>query len=256
MKKNQVAAITYTLRDSLQNKSDSERYPVFKALKEMGVSAVQVSGMGTYDPKTLRSMLDDLELEVCATHENQDELRTNPDGVGETCQLLRCAHTACPHVGDEYRSEEGYKRLADELNTCADKLEPYGVTLSYHNHSFEFQRYGNKTGLEILYEYTDPKKVKAELDTYWIQHGGASPEAWIKKMAGRIPVMHFKDLTIVNNEQRFAEVGMGNLNWEGIIPLCEAGGTQWYVIEQDTCEREPIDSVRLSVEYLQKHFVK
>jgi len=108
------------------------------------------------------------------------------------------------------------------------------------------EKHGDRTILDILYEDSDPGYFKAELDTYWIQHGGGSPVAWINKLSDRSPIIHFKDMMIVDGKQIFAEVGEGNLDWPGIIEACENAGTEWYIVEQDTCQRDPFESLEIS----------
>ena len=115
-------------------------------------------------------------------------------------------------------------------------------------------RFGERTGLDIIYEESDPKGLMAEPDTYWIQHGGGSPSAWCRKLAGRLPLVHLKDMAMVpidgRPQQVFAEVGEGNLDWPAILEACRAGGCQWYIVEQDTCRRPPIESLKISFDNL------
>ena len=73
----------------------------------------------------------------------------------------------------------------------------------------------------------------AEIDTYWIQHGGGDPAWWIRRMAGRSPLVHLKDMVMRGREQLMAEVGEGNLNWPAILRACKAAGVKWYIVEQD-----------------------
>jgi len=63
-------------------------------------------------------------------------------------------------------------------------------------------------------------------------------------------VIHFKDMAIVNDQQVFAEIGNGNLEWEPIIQACRDTGIEWVAIEQDTCPGDPFDSLKQSYEYL------
>ncbi len=79
----------------------------------------------------------------------------------------------------------------------AKKLAQAGLSFSYHNHSFEFVKFAGRTGLEILFEDSDARYLQAELDTYWVQHGGADPVAWIRRLDGRIPVIHLKDMVML-----------------------------------------------------------
>jgi sugar phosphate isomerase/epimerase len=111
---------------------------------------------------------------------------------------------------------------------------------------------GSHTWLAQLFDRTDPRQVQAELDTYWIQHGGGDPAAWIRRYAGRVPLLHLKDMCITpQGEQRYAEVGAGNLNWPAILAAAADAGVECYIVEQDECyARDPFDSVALSFRFL------
>jgi len=63
-------------------------------------------------------------------------------------------------------------------------------------------------------------------------------------------IVHFKDMTVVNGEPVMAEVGEGNLNWPRIIAACRETGVQWYAVEQDTCRRDPFESLGISLRNL------
>jgi sugar phosphate isomerase/epimerase len=130
------------------------------------------------------------------------------------------------------------------------------LTFSYHNHSFEFIRFphgeGSRTALDIIYDESDPRYLQAEIDTYWVQHGGGDPVAWIQKVKQRMPVVHLKDMVIAEpphprmGSQWMAEVGEGNLNWPAILSACAESGIEWYAVEQDICQRDPFESLAIS----------
>jgi len=142
--------------------------------------------------------------------------------------------------------EEGYRRFAQDASEIGRQLHEAGLTFSYHNHSFEFERFGKRTGLDIIFEESDARYLQAEIDTYWVQHGGGDPAAWIRKVKGRMPVVHLKDMVIVDRKQVYAEVGEGNLNWSAILEACREAGVEWYAVEQDTCQRDPFESLAIS----------
>ena len=116
------------------------------------------------------------------------------------------------------------------IEPAARKIADAGLTFIYHNHNFEFARFDGKTGLQILMESTDPAWMQFEIDTYWVQMGGGDPIDWIRRMAGRMDVVHFKDMTTDPAERKpiMAEVGEGNLNWQGIIAACAQIGVKWH----------------------------
>jgi sugar phosphate isomerase/epimerase len=142
--------------------------------------------------------------------------------------------------------EDGFRRFAEEATRVGERLHDAGLTFSYHNHSFEFVRFGERTGLDIIYEESDPRYLQAEIDTYWVQHGGGDPAAWIRRMKDRMPVVHLKDMVIVDGEQAMAEIGEGNLNWPAVLQACQEAGVEWYAVEQDICRRDPFESLRIS----------
>jgi sugar phosphate isomerase/epimerase len=105
--------------------------------------------------------------------------------------------------------------------------------------------------LEIILEETDPSLVKAQPDTYWIQYGGGDPVEWCRRLKGRLPQLHMKDYRVAGEgSPTFAEIGNGNLNWAAIVGAAEDAGCEWYVVEQDRCDGDPFDSLRMSFEYI------
>jgi sugar phosphate isomerase/epimerase len=53
-------------------------------------------------------------------------------------------------------------------------------------------------------------------------------------------------------EQRFAEIGEGNLNWPRIMAAAADAGVEWYLVEQDRCyDRDPFESLAISYRNLQ-----
>jgi sugar phosphate isomerase/epimerase len=77
-----------------------------------------------------------------------------------------------------------------------------------------------------------------------LQAAGANPATWLRKLKGRVPLMHLKDMTIVDGRAVQTEVGNGNLDWAE-IPPCEAG-TEWLIVEQDETERDSLESLAIS----------
>jgi len=246
MAKGVVGAQMYTVREFC--KTLPEIAESCKKVADIGYTAVQISGFGPADPKDIAKVMEDCELTVASTHTAWPRFLNDLDAVIEEHKLWKCEHPAIGGVSQEYRSVDGLKRFLDELAPVTEKLAAEGMDFSYHNHNQELVRYGEKTWLEMLYEQGDPKHLKAEIDTYWIQAGGGDPAEWVRKCAGREPLLHLKDMCITpEREQRFAEIGEGNLNWPAIMEAAEEGGVEWHLVEQDRCyDRDPFESLAIS----------
>ncbi|HID55345.1 TPA: sugar phosphate isomerase/epimerase [Candidatus Poribacteria bacterium] len=252
MSKPVLGAQLYTVRKFAETASDLAT--TLKKIADIGYTAVQISGIGRIDPKDVARMMEDAGLTVAATHVSWNRLLNDLDAVIEEHKLWKCAHVAIGGLPKEYYSIDGIKRFIDELTPIAERLLREGMDFSYHNHNHELAKYEGKTWLERLYEQADPRYLKAELDTYWIQAGGGDPAEWVRKCAGREPLLHLKDMIVTpDRQQRFAEIGEGNLNWPAILQAAKEGGVEWYLVEQDNCyERDPFESLAISYRNLRE----
>ena len=253
MKKSQIAAQCYTLRDYLRTPSSVDR--AFAKVREIGFEAVQISGTAT-DPAAIKKYADLNGLTICATHESGDSLIGNTDAVIEKLNLYNCKHTAfpCPYEW-QVINREAVLELAESLEAVAVKMEAAGKVLSYHNHNHEFRKIDGERILDIIYGAAP--HLKAEIDTYWVQMGGCDPAEYVKKYAGRQEIFHLKDFGVLYPRNSIMmPIGAGNLNWNAILPAAEAAGVEWFIIEQDICHKDPFESLKDSYDYLVENFVK
>lgn len=240
----------YTCREFTQTAQDIAE--TLRKVAQIGYTTIQISGFGPVPPQDVAGIVRDAGLAVAATHMGWNSFLEDIDTVIETHKLWGCRHAAIGGLPAEYRSAEGLKRFLDELPPVAEKLAEEGMDFSYHNHAHELERIDGKTWLRTLYEQADPKHLKAEIDTHWIAAGGGDPAAWVRMCAGREPLLHLKDFAIVKGQRRFAEIGEGNLNWPAILEAAEAGGVEYYLVEQDLCyDRTCFESLALSYRNLQ-----
>ncbi len=249
-----IAAQMYTIRDFCKTPEDI--YESLKKVKKIGYDAVQVSGIGPIEHQELKDMVDEVGLTICATHISFDKLVEDPDSIINQHKVWDCKYVGVGGMPAKYRvNEEGFVSFAKDASKSARILADNGLQFIYHNHSFEYQRFGDVIGMEVLLQESDPEVFQFEIDTYWVQHGGADPIQWINKVKGRMDVVHFKDMALDASEgqtQIMAEVGEGNLNWKGITEACANNGVKWAAVEQDICQRDPFESLAISRRNLKK----
>jgi sugar phosphate isomerase/epimerase len=248
-----IAAQLYTIREFLKTPEDIA--VSLKKVKQMGYDAVQVSGVGPIDSKELKALADQEQLTICATHIGYADFTNNIDEVIAKHQLWNCKYVGIGGLPQEYRtSKEGYQKFAKEFSEIGRKLNDAGLKFIYHNHEFEFVKFDGKTGMDILFEESDPKVFDFEIDLHWVQAGGADPVEWIRKVGGRMKVVHLKDWAVTaERERRFAEVGEGNMNYPAILKACDEIGVEWGAVEQDQCYgRDPFESLAISLRNLNK----
>ncbi|MEZ4868268.1 MAG: sugar phosphate isomerase/epimerase [Caldilineaceae bacterium] len=250
-----LAAQVYTIRDFIKTASDFAAS--MAKVRAIGYTGVQLDLEHHPDvpAAAIQRACADAGLTICISHFGYDLFETELDAIIERQQIWGCNQTAIVAMPRRYHADgaDGYRRFAAAATAIGERLATAGITLSYHNHSFEFTRFGNQTGLDIIFDESEPRYLQAELDTYWVQHGGGDSAAWIRHVAGRMPVVHYKDMAILpDGAQVFAEVGEGNLNWPAIVAATEETAVPWIVVEQDRCRRDPFESLAMSHRYLQQ----
>jgi sugar phosphate isomerase/epimerase len=250
-----VAVQVYTIRDFIKTVPDFAAS--MRKVRAIGYTGVQLDLEHHPEMPTaeIKRICDGEGLTICISHFGYDLFELELDRIIERQQIWGCDQTAIVAMPGRYHEQgaAGYRRFAAEATAIGVRLAAAGITLSYHNHIYEFVRFGEETGLDIIFAASDPRYLKAEIDTYWVQHGGADPVDWIRRVAGRMPVVHYKDMAILpDGKQAFAEVGQGNLNWPAIVAATRETGVPWIVVEQDRCLRDPFASITLSYQHLRR----
>jgi sugar phosphate isomerase/epimerase len=237
----------YTLREPMAK----DFVGVLGKVGEMGYEAVEFAGTGGLTGTELRKVLDDLGLRVAGMHQPINVLEDDLPSAVTMAQELGTTNLVCPFLPEDRRGDaEAWAATGGVLDGIGAKCRTEGLQLSYHNHSFEFVKFGGRYGLDILFENCSPANVLSELDTYWVRHGGEDPVEYIQKYSGRISILHVKDMDESGPEPTFTEIGRGVLDWSAIHQAAVPAGVEWYCVEQDRCAGDPMDSARASAEFM------
>ena len=222
-----------------------------KAVAEMGYEGVDFAGYYDYSAEDLRKMLDDLGLKVAGTHIAITTLLG--DELEKTIAFNKTIGNKfliVPGLPEEYRnSADAWRKTADVFNGIAEKLAPEGMHTGYHNHTIEFQPMDGELPWDILASNTKPEVVM-QMDAGNALHGGADPVPFLEKYPGRSLTVHLKEFSSANDK---AVIGEGDVRWDDFFRLCEtSGGTQWYIVEQESYAYEPLKCVEKCLENLKK----
>jgi sugar phosphate isomerase/epimerase len=243
-----IAVQLYTLRDECAQ----DMIGTLKQVKEIGYEGVELAGYGNASAQKVADTLKELGLHVVGSHTGFDRLQDDLDAVVQENKAMGNAYIVCPSIPAAQRSKEGYTAFAKELEKIGRAIGASGMTLCYHNHDFELtDKFEGKFGLDILFANSDSGYVQAEIDTFWVQKGGQSPANYIRQYAWRAPLIHVKDMS-KDDQKTFAEVGTGLLDWRAIFAAAEEGGAQAYIVEQDICPGEPLESIHISLQNLKR----
>lgn len=252
--KSKIGINLYNLREYLKEPAQIAR--TLKRVAKIGIRCVQASGLGPVDPVDLRRMADDAGVAIIGAHIGVQMMRDDLSEVIDRLHTWDCKYVAVPSApGEERRDAAGWWKLAKEFSRIGRKFAKEGITLQYHNHHFEFTKFGvragkgGRRGIDILYGQSDPEALQAELDIGWVARAGADPVAYIRSLKGRLDQVHVKDWGIADGEPTWMPIGEGNLNWPPILKACRGAGTKHYIYEQDNCptNKDPFDAAAISL---------
>jgi len=245
-----VALQLYSVRDDCARDLPG----TLKAVAEMGYEGVEFAGYHGRSADELRKMLNDLGLKVAGTHIGIDTLLG--DELKKTVKFNKTIgnqYLIVPWLPDQYRSsKDAWLKTARLMNDVAKKVKPEGMRVGYHNHAVEFQPIDGEMPWDIFFGAAVPDVVM-QLDTGNAMHGKVSSDGVleiVKRYPGRAVTVHLKEFSSKNEK---ALIGEGEMRWKQFFKLCETvGGTEWYIVEQESYAYKPLECARRCVENLRK----
>lgn len=252
----------YTLRDYTKTPDDFKE--TLRKVAEIGIKNVQITPPSFFSVEETAKLLRDYKLSADSVFRSTGKVVASIEQAKRDAEILGTDVLRTDSIPKELRSgADGYRRYAEIMNEEGRACKAAGLRYIYHFHAFEWINFGDVRGIDILLNETDPEAVMFQPDVFWLTNAGTEPSDSLKMFKGRAFYMHVKDYAIHKLEGKiedvpyhFASVGTGNLNWKGILATAAEIGIERYVIEQDICEGNPFDAVRLSFDNLNKMGIK
>ena len=233
----------------------------------MGYDGVELAGLEGRNPLEVKQMLEEIGLQMCSSHVPVAEMLE--EGALDRYKAAGCDYVVIPWMAHGANNEE----LEDNLKLIqglAESVKQHGMMLMYHNHDFEFKTVDGKAALDIIYDTVPAELLQTEIDTCWVKFAGADPVEYVRKYAGRAPLVHLKDffkeegdnavpyeLIGTDNEEKqestfeFRPIGYGIQDMPAILEAAKAAGADWVIVEQDeSVGRSTLEAAKLSIDYL------
>jgi sugar phosphate isomerase/epimerase len=234
----------YSVRDAL--KQDPEG--TVRTVAQMGYQAVEFYApyfeWSDTQAKQMRKLLDDLGVRCYSTHNNADHFSPkNIQRARDLNLMLGCKYVVLAW-SDPKSGPDGWKAIAELLNSAAETLEPSGLKSGYHNHQAEFTGAVGQRPIDMLAKNTR-STVMLQLDVGTCVEAGSDPVAWIRANPGRIHSIHCKDWSPDAGQGYKVLFGEGVADWKGIFQAAESvGGVEYYLIEQEGSRFSEFETAR------------
>ncbi|MGL4343882.1 MAG: sugar phosphate isomerase/epimerase family protein [Cellulosilyticaceae bacterium] len=234
-----VALQLYTLREECSK----DFLGTLKKVAELGYEGVEFAGFFGVPALELKQCLEQLGLEVVASHMPLEDLKYRIDEVIAYNEVLGNRYIICPW--SEMKMAYHIDELADIFGRICEKLKEHDMILGYHNHDHELKVVGEDVLLTQFFSRLRGKIV-GELDTFWVYRAGFDPVDYMKKIGHQLSFVHVKD----GDSQRLAALGEGELNLPAIIEQSEKMGIKWIIVENDQPYPTGLEDAERSMAYL------
>ena len=258
----------YTVRNQLGQDFEG----TLKAVKQAGY--FQIEGGDLEQIKKAKPIANDLGLEIrssflqwsfftgrwdIATANGMEKPDYGIEKLIDDAAELGLQYLVFGYMWPEERSTlDDYRKTAENTNKIGELCAKSGIKLCYHNHAFEFEPIDGVVPYDIFIERFDNNAIRFELDVFWADLAGVDPVKLMKRLDGRIRLLHLKDKlagtpTIYDEkevpENAFKELGNGVVKLKKVIKLAEKIGVEQCMVEQDQSP-DPIQSIQTSINYI------
>jgi len=255
----------WTVKDEAAKDLEGTLKQVYAA----GFREIEFAGFYNKTAAEIGALMKGIGFTPVSTHHGAADIAKKGDQILADAKTLGLKYVICssPRVKpdkDKLPFEEkmrtvdldDWKWNAELFNKFGKQVADAGMKFGYHNHSSEFRKFDGKTAFDHLYEMTDPKLVKIELDVGWVVVAQQDPIALLNKYKDRVIALHVKDVTKRESPDKdppSVALGEGVIDWKKVIGTAKANGTKTFFYEQEAPFTRPIlASVKISGDYLKK----
>lgn len=218
----------------------------FALLSRIGYRNVEPYGGLLGDAALLKRLLDQHHVQAPSIHVGFDRLRADPRATASLCKTLGTSLVFVPAPPPDERDKdaEGWRALGRELAEIGRVVTGEGLKFGWHNHHWEYKP-TTDGALPLDLMFAEAPDLLWEADLAWIVRGGADPAVEIEKHKDRLVAVHVKDIAPqgeAEDEEGWADVGYGVLDWPRIMTAVRGAGVELFVLEHD----KPSDPARFA----------
>ena len=247
-----------------------------KKVAQIGYKTAEAAGYGSgkvygVEVGEFKKMAADAGLKITGSHVNPPVRKYTAENKGEIADFWKKTVDDHAKLGviclvqpgmPAVESNDEAKIVCEVFNKAGEIAKAAGIKWGYHNHSGEFQKAvkdedKGKRGVQgdVIYDLllngTDPKLVFFEMDVYWTVMGQCDPLDYFEKYAGRFPILHIKDRSVLGKS--------GMMNFENIFNKAYQNGLEEFYVEIEGIKggMTQFEGVKQCFDYLNKaSFVK
>ena len=238
MEKSEISIQLYTTRKFKPYEN------ILNFFSQSGITNIELFGLESIDVDEFKTIMESANISSRSTHVSFEALK-DTQNVIDRAKKLEIKHVIVPapparkdaEFKDTFEMDQDeWTTFGKDLSAYVNEFEDAGLTLGYHNHSYEFKPLpSGKLPIECMMEHND--NLKLEIDLGWAIAGGADPLPWIEKYSNKIIACHLKDFyskdkDMLDHDNQSA-VGDGFIDWNTLILALKKIGCKLFILEHD-----------------------
>lgn len=244
-----IGCQTWPVRESLNKDFDG----TLKMLATSGFKNIEMcsppgyanSGFGNLvgmKASEMRNRIEAAGLRCESCHYQFKELKENVDERIAFAKELGLKQMVLSTFGlPRDASMSDYMKAAGQLNEIAEKVQPAGLYMGYHNHDNEFKQIDQALIYDALMKEFDKRLVQMQFQTSVVSLGYEAA-TYFRKYPGRYISIHLSDWSPTEKKQ--VPIGKGIIKWKELFAAAKPAGVKNYFVEMN------LDLMQASVPYL------
>lgn len=234
---------------SVRDKMSKDPIGTMRALASMGYTQFETYSKDPYwgmDVAAAKSFFKEIGVNVVSAHMGLPHIN---EAAAEKAKAIGLKYLISPYIGPQ-KSEDEWKKRAEDFNKAGELCKKYGLKFGYHNHGYSFESKEGVKGQDILLANTDPKLVIYELDIYWAEVAGEDSIKHFEKYAGRYELCHVKQLATRDPKPAQSVLKGGLLDFSAILKAAKKNGVKYFMVEQEQYAGDSLDAMKENAEFM------
>lgn len=219
----------------------------FSQMRTLGCTSVQLQWIDpAVPPESIAAALQKNGIESVSVQDFYETVRENFAYYVQLNALTHGKWLCVSRIPDRLKSPEGLDVFLAELCAMQKKLDAWGQALCFHPVSADFTAVPGMDAVEYLFQ--NMPELSICLDLYHLNRNCADMPAYIRRYAGRICMVHFKDAV----GDTLVPAGQGDTDWTGIVQACLDARVPYALVEQERWNRDPYACLQEALAWLDK----
>lgn len=147
-------------------------------------------------------------------------------------------------IPERLKSPAGLDVFIQELHAMEAALDSMGQALCFHPVSADFTAVPGTNAVEYLLDAMPGLNIC--LDLYHLNRNCSDMPGFIRRYAGRICMVHFKD----SRADTLVPAGQGDTCWDGVVEACLDAKVPYAFVEQERWDTDPYQCLKEAMDWL------